>query len=110
MYTRTRALAAEFGEALCVADIVILHDVYPSAREENPGDIDGGILVPATQDAAARAGRHCTVHYEEQVLDALPLAERLVRPGDLFVTMGAGSNWELGRALLDRLNTVEGAR
>jgi UDP-N-acetylmuramate-alanine ligase len=26
-----------------------------------------------------------------------------LRPGDLFLTMGAGDNWRLGAALLERL-------
>ncbi len=103
-YSRTKALLDEFGKALAAADILILHEIYASAREENPGDVDGEQLVEA-------AGRHgaASVHFVKQVAEALPLAERIVQPGDLFVTMGAGNNWELGRALLSKLEEREAA-
>lgn len=96
-FSRTRALLEEFAQALSAADVLILHDIYASAREENPGDIDGEILAVA-------AHRHSEqVHYVPGVLDALPLVERILRPGDLFVTMGAGNNWRLGPAVLEHL-------
>ena len=100
-YSRTKALLEEFGEALAAADILILHEIYASAREENPGDVDGEQLA----EAARRHG--ASIHFVTQVAEALPLVERIVQPGDLFVTMGAGNNWELGRALLNRLEKGE---
>jgi UDP-N-acetylmuramate--alanine ligase len=40
------------------------------------------------------------VRYIEDPADAItPLAGELV-PGDLFITMGAGDNWKIGRELL----------
>ncbi len=100
-YSRTKALLEEFGKALAAADILILHEIYASAREENPGDVDGEQLA----EAARRHG--ASIHFVTQVAEALPLVERIVQPGDLFVTMGAGNNWELGRALLNRLEKGE---
>jgi len=91
-YSRTIALLDEFGTALAVADILILHEIYASAREENPGDVNGEQLADV-----------------RQVMDALPLVESLVQSGDLFVTMGAGNNWELGRALFRTLEEREAA-
>ena len=102
-YSRTRALAVEFGDALSVADVVVLHDIYASARETNPGGIDGSVLVEPTRAAATRRGTKCEVHYEADVMASLPLIESIIRPGDLFVTMGAGDNWRVGRALLEAL-------
>lgn len=96
-YSRTLALLEEFGRALAAADVVIVHDIYASAREDNPGEVDGEVLAVA----AHRYNEH--VHYVAGVLDALPLLERIIRPGDLFVTMGAGNNWQLGPRLLELL-------
>jgi UDP-N-acetylmuramate--alanine ligase len=104
-YSRTRALLEEFGRALSAADVLILHEIYASAREENPGDVNGEQLVEATRRNAA--GTPASIHFVEHVADALPVVERIVHAGDLFVTMGAGNNWELGRALLGRLVDLE---
>ncbi len=95
-YSRTRALLDGFAQALSAADVLILHDIYASAREENPGDVDGRTL------ADAAAGYTAPVHYVPGVLDALPLLDRVLEPGDLFVTMGAGNNWQLGPRVLER--------
>lgn len=95
-YSRTRALLDDFARALSAADVLVLHEIYASAREENPGDVDGQSLA----DAAARLT--AAVHYVPDVLDALPLLDRVLERGDLFVTMGAGSNWRLGPRVLER--------
>ena len=97
-YSRTRALMDDFGRVLAGADVLLLHEIYASAREENPGDVRGDQLA----DVAKTHGSPC-VHFVPEVMEALPLAERIVEPGDLFVTMGAGNNWELGRALVRSL-------
>ncbi|MFW6288636.1 MAG: UDP-N-acetylmuramate--L-alanine ligase [Spirochaetota bacterium] len=102
-YSRTLALLDDFARALSAADVLVLHDIYASAREENPGGIDGEVLSVAAHRYAEQ------VHYVPGVLDAAPLLERILRPGDLFVTMGAGNNWELGLLMRDRLS-VEVAR
>jgi UDP-N-acetylmuramate--alanine ligase len=47
--------------------------------------------------------RHPAVLYYEEPLEAVDALAGKLRPGDLFVTMGAGDNWKLGRALLARL-------
>lgn len=96
-YSRTEALLPEFARAVTAADVVILHDIYASARERYSGGVTGETLF-------REACRHSeSVHYVPGVMDALPLAEGTVRPGDLFLTMGAGNNWQLGRALYDLL-------
>src|SRR5581483_7535726 len=53
LYSRTRALAREFGAALAAADAVVVLDVYPA--RERPADFPGvsGLRVAeATVDAA----------------------------------------------------------
>lgn len=103
-YSRTRALLDGFGESLARADTVIVHRIYASAREENPGDITGEHLADAVRRHKEPAA---SVRYIEDVMDALPVVQQLVRPGDLFITMGAGNNWQLGRALLEKLKRAE---
>ncbi|MFP4430497.1 MAG: UDP-N-acetylmuramate--L-alanine ligase [Spirochaetaceae bacterium] len=93
-YSRTAALLDDFARAFAAADVVILHKIYASAREQFSGSVSGEDL------AAAVGAYHPQVHYFEEVLDALPYCKGLLRPGDLFVTLGAGNNWVLGRELL----------
>ena len=72
----------------------MLHRIYASAREVNEGGVTG-------QDLYREVSKnHRDVLYIEDPADAVaPLAGRL-KPGDLFITMGAGDNWKIGRELL----------
>ncbi len=93
-YSRTRSLFAEFSRCLDAADLVVLHKIYSSAREEAASDISGRSLF----DAVA-AGRKDVMYFDEP-MDAFADMKGMLRPGDLFLTMGAGDNWKLGAALL----------
>lgn len=93
-YSRTHALLTEFGRCFGSADSIVLHRIYASARETNEGGVSG-------QDLYREVSKnHRNVIYIEQPADAVaPLAAEL-KPGDLFITMGAGDNWKIGRELL----------
>lgn len=105
-YSRTEALLDEFSKSFYSADCVILHKIYSSARE-NPSDfkITGRTLFEETK-------KHFeNVHYFEEILDAKDFVlEELEKPlspefpnGYLFVTMGAGDNWKIGKEVLQEL-------
>src|SRR5574344_867073 len=106
-YTRTAALLEDFAQSFGNADEVILHKIYASARE-NPGaaPVTGRTLFELTRKY------HRNVHYYEEILDAkdFVISELKKKPGKeypdgyLFVTMGAGDNWKIGRAVCDELN------
>ena len=104
-YTRTAALLEEFASSFGDADEVILHKIYPSAREVYSGGVNGKILFART------SAHHKNVKYFEEVMDALPyVTERLTQPlppgkkGYLFITMGAGDNWKLGKEAIEKLS------
>jgi UDP-N-acetylmuramate--alanine ligase len=94
-YTRTAALLDEFAASLEKADLVALHKIYGSAREAYQGGVTARSLFEKAK--ALRAG----VYYVEEPLDAAELLKGMLKPGDLFLTMGAGDNWRLGAALYD---------
>lgn len=104
-YSRTQALLNEFAHCFTAADEVILHKIYSSARE-NPADFD---ITGRTLYEAVLATGQKNVHYYEEILDAADFAKsELEKPlgpeypdGYLFVTMGAGDNWKLGKAILE---------
>ncbi|MDR2184241.1 MAG: UDP-N-acetylmuramate--L-alanine ligase, partial [Treponema sp.] len=89
------ALLDEFAASFGSADQVVLHKIYGSARETYRGGVSGKTLFEKT--SALRDG----VQYVEDPLDAVDLLKKMLRPGDLFLTMGAGDNWKLGAALYD---------
>jgi UDP-N-acetylmuramate--alanine ligase len=85
LYSRTRLFAAEFGQALAAADLVVVTDVYAAREDPEPG-VDGALVA----DAARRARPDLDCVYEP---DRAALAGRvaaLVHPGDLVLTLGAG--------------------
>ena len=103
-YTRTLALLDEFGAAFADADVVLLHPVFASAREQDwlrqrqqtPDEVAGQLMdaVSATHPAAS---------YHPSCADAVSFLLGELREGDLLVTMGAGDNWQVGREVLRRL-------
>ncbi len=96
-YSRTAALLEEFASSFGAADEVILHKIYASAREVFNGKISGEDLYKKTCE------HHANVRYYEEPLEALPHLTASLSKGDLFVTMGAGDNWQLGRAVYEQL-------
>ena len=103
-YSRTQALLPEFARCFTAADEVILHKIYSSARE-NPADFD--ITGRTLYEAVLTTGQK-DVHYYEEILDAADFTKaELEKPlgpeypdGYLFITMGAGDNWKLGKEIL----------
>jgi UDP-N-acetylmuramate--alanine ligase len=97
LYSRTRALAADFGAALAAADLAVVLDVYPARErgEDFPG-VSGKLVADAAADAAA--GRMVAWLRDFDAAEAF-LRPRL-RAGDLCIAMGAGDVDALGRRLL----------
>jgi len=93
-YTRTSALLDEFASAFDDADILFLHKIYASARENYTGGIDGRTLFEKA--AAIRRGE--TYYIDEPVDAFVPLCD-ILKNGDIFITLGAGNNWPLGEKL-----------
>jgi UDP-N-acetylmuramate--alanine ligase len=104
LYSRTKALAAEFGAALALADEVAVLDVYP-AREQPVGDLAGVSGLEVAQAAADRMGGKPVWWLPDADVARRALADRLdCRPGPrgdwILVTLGAGDVFRLGEALV----------
>ena len=93
LYSRTALLAREFGEALALADVAVVLDVYPAREraEDFPG-VSGLTIAQAAADAAG--GR--PVMWLPTFADALPVLRGLLVEGDLCLVMGAGDVDALG--------------
>jgi UDP-N-acetylmuramate--alanine ligase len=105
LYSRTKALAEEFGAALALADEVVVLDVYP-AREEPVGELAGVSGFQVAQAAAERGGGKPVWWLPELELAQRALASRLDQEpefygeGTVLVTIGAGDVVKLGEALV----------
>ncbi len=97
LYSRTRALASEFGRALAGADVAVVLAVYPAREraEDFPG-VDGHLVAAAAADAAE--GR--VVAWLPSFDDARAFLAGTLREGDLCLLMGAGDVDRLGRSLV----------
>lgn len=100
-YSRTKAFAREFADAFTDADHTILLEVYSAGETPIPGVSARTLLEnilkyhPRTE-LTYLPYRNEVIHYLSQTL----------RPGDLFITMGAGDvtafGPELAAALVDK--------
>ncbi len=100
-YTRTQALKEEFGRALALADAVVVTEVYPASEDPIPG-VSGRLIA----DAASAAGCAHAIYIAGRD-EAGREAGRLLRPGDLLVTLGAGNIHEQGAVLAKDLQTLD---
>lgn len=84
-YTRTAALWEELGGSLLGADLVVVTDVYAAGEDPLPG-VNGKLIVNAVLDAEPSKQ---VVYIPQRSLLGEATA-RLLRRGDLVLTMGAG--------------------
>lgn len=96
LFTRTRDFADEFGAALSAADLAVVLDVYPAREDPLPG-ITGELVADAV---TAHGG---ATLYVPLLADAPAVLAGMLRPGDLLVTLGAGSVTTVGPLVLDLL-------
>jgi UDP-N-acetylmuramate--alanine ligase len=102
LYSRTKALATEFGAALAAADEIVVLDVYP-AREEPVGELAGVSGLRVAEAAAERAGGRPVWWLPRTESARAALAQRLGQLGEgaVVVTIGAGDVFKLGESLLE---------
>lgn len=84
-FSRTEALASEFADSFAAADLVVVTDVYPSGEEPRPG-VSGKMVADAVLDAQPAS----RLAYLPDRSDWVRYLERVLRPGDLCLTLGAG--------------------
>ena len=98
LYSRTKALAPEFGAALAAADEVAVLDVYP-AREEPVGELAGVSGRMVAEAAAEHAGGRPVWWLPDADQAGSALAPHLTHE-DVVLTIGAGDIFRLADALV----------
>jgi UDP-N-acetylmuramate--alanine ligase len=96
-YTRTDALMDDFARAFHQADSVHLLDIY--AASEQP--IEGVTAQALTE--RIRAFGHRNAHYAASMDRGIEAVAEIAAPGDAVITLGAGSVWQAGDKILERL-------
>jgi UDP-N-acetylmuramate--alanine ligase len=103
-YTRTRDLMREFGLALAGADEVMLTDIYSASEEPLPG-----VTVEALA-ASINTSRATPARIVNSVDDVAAALAEIARPGDLVITMGAGSIGTVATRLVAELERRHGRK
>ncbi len=96
-YTRTRDLMAEFAASFGDADGVQVLDIYAASEQPIEG-VTGAALAEAIR--AQQGGR---VMYAASMAEAVERLAADARPGDMVLTLGAGSVSQAGGMLLEAL-------
>ena len=88
-YSRTKDLFNEFLSAFNDADTLVLTDIYPAGEEK----IDG-ISSEALYNSIKAHG-HRDVVYIPDKKDIPDCLNKITRPGDIVITLGAGNIWQV---------------
>lgn len=100
-YTRTRDLLDEFGSSFSDADVLLVMDIYAAGERPVEGVSAAEVLRSVRQNGHGDA---------EYIADRDSLVDALLRklkPGDLFMTIGAGDVWKVGEEVLRRMKGNE---
>lgn len=87
LYSRTRDFYRDFATAFLKCDQLVVLDVYPAREEPIPG-ITGEIVA----NAARELGHKNTI-FVKDIEDLIPELNKLVKPNDMVITLGAGHVW-----------------
>ncbi len=96
-FTRTRDLMREFGLALAAADEVVLTDIYSAGESPIPG-----VTIETLAQAVGAVAR-CPVHLVRPLEDVPNVVAGIASPGDLVITLGAGSIGTVGDRILEAI-------
>jgi UDP-N-acetylmuramate--alanine ligase len=96
-YTRTLHLMDDFARAFHVADRVVMLDIY--AASEKPIE---GVTAESLVERMRQFG-HKGVEYAGSSAAGVEAIVRGVQPGDMILTLGAGSVSQLGDKILEKL-------
>ena len=99
-FTRTRDLMADFTNAFADADTLCVLDIYPASEKPIEG-VTSQALVSRISGAGKRG-----VTYASSFSNAVASIAEQAQPGDMVLTLGAGSVSQLGGMILEKLETT----
>lgn len=99
-FTRTQALFGDFCRIFNQADEVLLTEIYSAGENPIPG-VSGESLARGIKQVGSTSARYFQTL--EEIRTGL---DTILKPGDLFLTLGAGSITKLGPAWLENKSCV----
>lgn len=97
LYTRTRDFYNDFAKSFLDSDVFVCTDIYP-AREIPIQGVTGQLIT-----VAAEKFGHKNVLYVPDKKEIQDTLLKIVQPGDVVVTMGAGDIWKFGEEFIKKL-------
>ena len=101
-FTRTQALFGEFCKTFEKCDELLLTEIYPASESPIPG-VNGMSLAQGIRQVSSTQVRFYPDF--EMLENELP---NVLKPGDLFITQGAGSIYKIGENYLQYLDEQGG--
>jgi len=86
-YSRTKNLLQEFSQSFTQADIVLVNDIFASARETDNLGLTGKSLTQSIKQFHPQ-----TVYCPDKIATLAYLKDTMAK-GDVIFTVGAGNNW-----------------
>ena len=96
-YSRTKALAADFGRAFAGADVVVMSEIYSASEKPLPG-VSAQLLIDAMRQNGQKE-----IYYAPAEADVLACLREKLQPGDLLLVMGAGNIRQVGETIAAEL-------
>ena len=93
-YSRTQALFDDFTRSFYQSDVLLVLPIYAASEQEIEG-VSGQILCEGIQ-----AHGHKEAHYSDEMEYAITDLKKILKSGDLLLTLGAGDVWKVGEQLL----------
>jgi UDP-N-acetylmuramate--alanine ligase len=100
-YSRTQLLKKEFGAAFSDVDVLAVTDVYAASEKPLPG-VSGETIL---EEVKLQSPVDC--HSTPTMRIARDTIGNMLRPGDVFITLGAGNVHEVGTCLARDLKVAE---
>jgi len=97
LYSRTQLFYKEFAHSLKESDVVIINDIYP-AREEPIAGVSGKLIY----DELKKKG-HKNIKFIKKKENIPDFLFKIIKSGDLVITMGAGDVFEAGEQFIELL-------
>lgn len=95
-YSRTKLLKEEFSDAFVNADVLFFTDIYSANEKAIPGI--NGHTIP---DCVISRFPKKEIYYVEKLDDMVHTLYTFIKPGDMVITMGAGSIYKVGESLVN---------
>jgi UDP-N-acetylmuramate--alanine ligase len=103
-YTRTQGLFDQFVTCFHDADLLYIMDIYPASEKPIEG-VSGSRLCEGI-----RSRGHNTVRFVGEGQSVPAEVARDLQPGDMLITLGAGSVTHMGPMILEELKRKEEAK